>query len=200
MACATMRQFLNQTRIGSQLQFLAPQVVPHRSLVYISREDNRSSKLTEFCSNHRNLMAVSKAVPENSGMSPADDEDGVSLGTMKLPLDTDIPRFETLLFQWGNSLSQGANLPLPVPLKVDKIPGGARLGFITIGDGQTEVLVYIDCLVFPSTDGSGPGFPSCKKWTLERSGTSWRAKDHEKPSRGPQKVCRNCQSLKECIL
>ncbi|KAI8562986.1 hypothetical protein RHMOL_Rhmol03G0078800 [Rhododendron molle] len=118
-----------------------------------------------------------------------DDDDGVSLGTMKLPLDTDLPRFETLLFQWkitgkigtsglmllvfdhqvifplsgllqwANSLFQGANLPLPVPLKVDKIPGGARLGFITIGDGSvTEVLVYIDCLVFPATNSSGPMF------------------------------------------
>ncbi|KAI7998974.1 hypothetical protein LOK49_LG10G01307 [Camellia lanceoleosa] len=75
---------------------------------------------------------------------------------MKLPLNTDIPRFESLLFQWANSLCQGATLPLPMPLKVDKIPGGARLGFITIGDGENEVLVYIDCLVFPATDGSGP--------------------------------------------
>lgn len=42
--------------------------------------------------------------------------------------------------------------------QVDKIPGGARLGFITIGDGQTEVLVYIDCLVFPATSNSAPVF------------------------------------------
>lgn len=41
---------------------------------------------------------------------------------------------------------------------MDKIPGGARLGFITIGDGKTEVLVYIDCLVFPATDNSAPIF------------------------------------------
>ncbi|KAK9170374.1 hypothetical protein Syun_002514 [Stephania yunnanensis] len=75
---------------------------------------------------------------------------GSSLGTMKLPSDTDIPRFETLLFQWANSLCQGANLPLPVPLKVDKIKGGVRLGFIIIGDGKTEVPVYIDCLVCPA--------------------------------------------------
>lgn len=41
---------------------------------------------------------------------------------------------------------------------MDKIPGGARVGFITVGDGKTEVLVYIDCLVFPATSGSGPIF------------------------------------------
>ncbi|KAK4799115.1 hypothetical protein SAY86_024480 [Trapa natans] len=69
-------------------------------------------------------------------------------GTIDLPF----------LLQWANSLCQGANLPLPVPLKVDKIPGGARLGFITIEDGKTEVLVYIDCQVFPPTDGANPMF------------------------------------------
>ncbi|KAK9150944.1 hypothetical protein Syun_009253 [Stephania yunnanensis] len=51
-----------------------------------------------------------------------DDGEGVSLGTMKLPSDTNIPRFESFLYQ-------GANFPLPVPLKcdkVDKTKGGAR--------------------------------------------------------------------------
>ncbi|CDP20110.1 unnamed protein product [Coffea canephora] len=86
---------------------------------------------------------------------------------MKLPVDTDLAKFETLLFQWGNSLCQGANLPLPVPLKVDKIAGGARLGFITIGDGKTEVLVYIDCLVFPATDSSGPIFRAIRNGPLK---------------------------------
>lgn len=99
-------------------------------------------------------MPVSRRA--TSGNSPAanqDDEDGVSLGTMKLPSDTDIPRFESLLFQWANSLCQGASLPLPVPLKVDKIAGGVRLGFVTIRDGKTEVPVHIDCLVYPPTAG-----------------------------------------------
>ena len=74
---------------------------------------------------------------------------------MKLPVNTDLDRFETLLFQWANSMNQGAQIPLPMPLKVDKVKGGVRLGFITIGDGVTEVPVYIDCLVFP---GSPPVF------------------------------------------
>ncbi|KAM0947460.1 hypothetical protein DsansV1_C08g0086511 [Dioscorea sansibarensis] len=96
----------------------------------------------------------------DKGLVPStdDDEDGVSLGTMILPPDVDIARFETLLFQWANSLSQGANLPLPVPLKVDRIEGGARLGFTDVDDGKTEVRVYIDCLVFAATESSAPLF------------------------------------------
>ncbi|GAA0149389.1 hypothetical protein LIER_08574 [Lithospermum erythrorhizon] len=103
---------------------------------------------------HTNVAPV--VVKSNGGSLLGGDDDGVSLGTMKLPLDTDLARFETLLFQWANSLSQGANVPLPMPLKVDKIPGGARLGFITVGDGKTEVDVYIDCLVFPAIDNAIP--------------------------------------------
>ncbi|CAO2167138.1 unnamed protein product [Urochloa humidicola] len=58
------------------------------------------------------------AAPGTGGIVPAgDDDDGVSLGTVKLPGNIDIARFESLLFQWGNSLCQGANLPLPVPLR-----------------------------------------------------------------------------------
>ncbi|KAL2508816.1 hypothetical protein Fot_32463 [Forsythia ovata] len=116
-------------------------------------------------SSKRNLIVVPKASPD--GVSIVDDEDGVSLGTMKLPANTDLSRFETLLFQWANSLCQGANLPMPVPLKVDKIPGGARLGFITIGDGETEVLVYIDCLVFPASDSSGPLFRAIRNGPMK---------------------------------
>ncbi|KAL3628263.1 hypothetical protein CASFOL_027309 [Castilleja foliolosa] len=102
------------------------------------------------------LIVSSKA--SSSADSFSTNEDGVSLGTMKLPANTDVARFETLLFQWGNSLCQGANLPLAMPLKVDKIPNGARLGFIDIGDGDTEVLVYIDCLVFPGSENTAPMF------------------------------------------
>lgn len=50
---------------------------------------------------------------------------------------------------------------------MDKVAGGARLGFITIGDGKTEVLVYIDCLVFPATNGSGPVFRAIRNGPLK---------------------------------
>ncbi|XP_057777966.1 uncharacterized protein LOC130996682 [Salvia miltiorrhiza] len=142
---------------------------------------------TVFSRKH-NLAAVSKASSADS-ISPVDDEEGVSLGTMKLPSDTDVARFETLLFQWGNSLCQGANLPLPLPLKVDKIPGGARLGFITIGDGETEVPVYIDCLVFPGTDSSAPVFRAIRNGPKK-----------DQPPPGEPRIMRSMlEALKKCV-
>ncbi|XP_028091946.1 uncharacterized protein LOC114292244 isoform X2 [Camellia sinensis] len=142
---ASIRQVL-QPKCTKYSQFqLSPSWVVPCSLVFKTKYISRFSRLHEF-SGHRNLTAASKAT---SGNGAKEDEDGVSLGTMKLPLNTDIPRFESLLFQ------------------VDKIPGGARLGFITIGDGETEVLVYIDCLVFPATDGSGPVFRAIRNGSLK---------------------------------
>ncbi|GFZ09222.1 hypothetical protein Acr_20g0010300 [Actinidia rufa] len=160
MASATVTQILHQTCANSNTQFpYSPPIFPCSQLVFFTAKYSNFPKLQRF-SGHRNPASAARALPENGGVLPADeDEDGVSLGTMKLPLETDLLRFESLLFQWANSLCQGANLPLPVPLKVDKVPGGVRLGFITIGDGgETEALVYIDCLVFPATEGSGPIF------------------------------------------
>lgn len=51
--------------------------------------------------------------------------------------------------------------------QVDKIAGGTRLGFIIIGDGETEVLAYIDCLVFPPDGGSGPIFRAVRNGRLK---------------------------------
>ncbi|KAH7512192.1 uncharacterized protein LOC107416319 [Ziziphus jujuba] len=165
MACATRPLLHSTTHVNYQLRVSSPGVVS-RSLAFISCDNNRFPKLISPGS----LATIPKASPEGSGIVPADDEgaeDGVSLGTLKLPANTDLQRFEILLFQWANSLCQGANLPLPVPLKVDKVAGGARLGFITIGDGKTEVLVYIDCLVFPATNGSGPVFRAIRNGPLK---------------------------------
>ena len=61
----------------------------------------------------------------------------------------------------------GLVLIYAIYVQVDKIAGGARLGFITIGDGKTEVLVYIDCLVFPATDSSGPIFRAIRNGPLK---------------------------------
>ncbi|KAL4587577.1 hypothetical protein LXL04_000449 [Taraxacum kok-saghyz] len=154
MATVCSRQlFLHQRRIVSpKLPFSSDLAVPR---VQLSEQSKiRGSKLIltgEFPGG-----SVPRASPAN--ITPVGDDEGVSLGTMKLPMNTDIDRFETLLFQWANSLCQGAQLPLPMPLKVDKIQGGVRLGFITIGDGVTEVPVYIDCLVYPAIAGSTPVF------------------------------------------
>ncbi|XP_009626841.1 uncharacterized protein [Nicotiana tomentosiformis] len=158
MSSLITRQLFHITSSNSQVQ-----ICPSRSIpVFLTNKTNNSNRFfyTSEFSGCRNLTVPVKAAAKDGSISPKnqDDEDGVSLGTMKLPLDIDIARFETLLFQWANSLCQGAMLPLPVPLKVDKIPRGARLSFITVEDAQTEVLVYIDCMVFPATDNSPPIF------------------------------------------
>ncbi|KAE8098586.1 hypothetical protein FH972_016639 [Carpinus fangiana] len=169
-----MAYALHPARVNWHLQLFSPSppVVVFRSPVLTGgwNKDNNLlfSKIGQF-SGQRNLISVAKSSPESGGIVPADDADGgISLGTMKLPPNTDLQRFETLLFQWANSLSQGANLPLPEPLKVDKVAGGARLGFIKIDDdGKTEVLVYIDCLVFPATADSGPIFRAIRNGSLK---------------------------------
>ncbi|KAJ4830118.1 hypothetical protein Tsubulata_001332 [Turnera subulata] len=177
MGCATTtRQLLlistpatSRLHLSSSLPFSRLLVTSTSS--HVNGHKNRFLWLCESSSiTHRNLAAVSKSSPaDDSNIVAADDdgEDGVSLGTLKLPSNTNLDRFETLLFQWANSLCQGANLPLPVPLKVDKIAGGARLGFISIDDGKTEVLVYIDCLVFPASGGSGPIFRAIRNGPLK---------------------------------
>ncbi|KAF4396898.1 hypothetical protein F8388_004866 [Cannabis sativa] len=155
MAIAAVKSLLYSARVDSHPQLSRPLPQP---LVFFNWENKNSFlKLSE--QSRRIYHLTKKMVAKASSTQNNDPEDGVSLGTMKLPTDTDFQRFELLLFQWANSLCQGANLPLPVPLKIDKIAGGARLGFITIEDGgKTEVLVYIDCLVFPATESSGPLF------------------------------------------
>ncbi|PKA65768.1 hypothetical protein AXF42_Ash013183 [Apostasia shenzhenica] len=98
--------------------------------------------------------------PARGDILPSDADDGVSLGTMKLPPDTDIPRFETLLFQLRDP-------DAIYSWQVDKVKGGARLGFVKLEDGKTEVCVYIDCLVFPATGGSGPVFRAVRNGPLK---------------------------------
>ncbi|OWM79073.1 uncharacterized protein LOC116194649 [Punica granatum] len=171
---SALRQLLSLRRSGAQAEahqfpLLQPKRLSRSSLTVAVDRDACVRRFSKLSYGRRNWYSmIAEASPESDGIVPSsEDDDGVSLGTMKLPPDTDLPRFETLLFQWANSLCQGANLPLPMPLKVDKIPGGARLGFITIGDGETEVLVYIDCLVFPPTEGSVPIFRAIRNGPLK---------------------------------
>ncbi|XP_006646498.1 uncharacterized protein LOC102721231 [Oryza brachyantha] len=133
--------------------------------------------------------AAAAAAGKDRIVRAGDDDDGVSLGTVKLPANIDIARFETLLFQWANSLCQGANLPLPVPLRVDKVEGGVRLGFMAVEDGATQVLVYIDCLVSPATAASGPVFRAIRNGPM---------KDQEPP--GEPRIMRSLlQALQKSI-
>ncbi|KAK6244494.1 hypothetical protein QUC31_010903 [Theobroma cacao] len=171
MASAS-RQPLHATGAIPPVQHSFQRVISSLPLVFLEHKKQRLP-FTKLSGHYgqRNLIVklMGKASAGKDDIVPAadDEEDGISLGTMKLPSNTDLQRFETLLFQWANSLCQGANVPLPIPLKIDKIPGGARLGFITIGDGKTDVLVYIDCLVFPATDGSGPMFRAIRNGPLK---------------------------------
>ncbi|MCL7040927.1 hypothetical protein MKW94_030601 [Papaver nudicaule] len=149
----------------------------NNQILFSANNNHFSTQLSSKLSN-RTTLVVLKATPKNDSIVQADSEDGVSLGTMKLPGNIDIPRFER------------SNLPLAYPLKVDKISGGARLGFITIKDnGETETLVYIDCLVFPSTDGSGPLFRAIR---------NGGAKDQSPP--GEPRIMRSLQeALKKSV-
>ncbi|XVE61450.1 hypothetical protein DITRI_Ditri06bG0041200 [Diplodiscus trichospermus] len=173
LMAGAFRQPLHTTTAISPVQPSYPTAWGISSLpVAVLKDKKKGLSKLSGCYGHRSLIV--KLVGKGSSgkdeitPAPADDlEDGVQLGTMKLPSNTDLQRFDTLLFQWANSLCQGANLPLPMPLKIDKIPGGARLGFITIGDGKTEVLVYIDCVVFPATEGSGPMFRAIRNGPLK---------------------------------
>ncbi|KAJ8427898.1 hypothetical protein Cgig2_008516 [Carnegiea gigantea] len=137
MASVTLRQII----IQQQTQFLSTK--PHPTISFItttSLNPNRRNEFPRLFSSlygHRNLPAPVRSSPGKDGLVPsAADDEGVSLGTMKLSRDINIPRFETLLFQ------------------VDKIEGGVRLGFVSIEDGKANVEVYIDCTVIPGSNDS----------------------------------------------
>ncbi|KAF5771929.1 hypothetical protein HanRHA438_Chr13g0581931 [Helianthus annuus] len=166
MATVCSKQlFLQLRESGSPKLPLSSDRVSHR--FRLSKSDkNRASRLV--LGGQFSGCSVVRANPVNNSITPAgDDDEGVSLGTMKLPINTDLDRFETLLFQWANSMNQGAQIPLPMPLKVDKVKGGIRIGFITIGDGVIEVPVYIDCLVYPAAAGSPPIFRAIRNGPMK---------------------------------
>ncbi|KAM3352756.1 hypothetical protein ACQJBY_024144 [Aegilops geniculata] len=171
MAAATARQLLVHRITSSCSSGTLPKhtssshgLSAYSSMCFQAGGRNKAEKLPSFRA--RVSVKPPRAVPGKGGIVPADD-DGVSLGTVKLPANIDVARFEGLLFQWGNSLCQGAMLPLPVPIKVDKVEGGIRLGFIGIDDGATSLLAYIDCLVSPATDGSGFVFRAIRNGAMK---------------------------------
>lgn len=102
MSSLTTRQFFHKTH-NSQVQ-ICPRSIPP-STMFITNKNNNINKrffnLSEFSSNQNLTHVVVKASGGDGSISPKDQdyEDGVSLGTMKLPLDIDLARFETLLFQ-----------------------------------------------------------------------------------------------------
>ncbi|KAL0338661.1 UNVERIFIED_CONTAM: Sorting nexin 1 [Sesamum angustifolium] len=169
MASMAIRQVLNVVH-ASHVKFSSSPFIKPKSPTFIANNNiAHFLSLAEF-SSKRNPVPASKASSSADNITPVDNyEEGVSLV--------------------GNSLCQGANLPLPVPLKVDKIPGGARLGFITVGDGETEVLVYIDCLVFPATDTSVPMFRAIRNGPMK-----------DQPPPGEPRIMRSLlDALKKCV-
>lgn len=167
MASAAARQLINPQTIHYNKCQISAHHPFSKSLSFTANLNDNTIHSSKF-SSHRNLPVTVKSSAGKDSSVASDNEEGVSLGTMRLPLDTDIPRFETLLFQWANSLNQGAQLPLPVPLKVDKIEGGVRLGFVEIDDGKTQVRVYIDCQVITGSNNSDPPiFRATRKGVLK---------------------------------
>ncbi|KAH9573807.1 hypothetical protein CY35_01G020500 [Sphagnum magellanicum] len=113
----------------------------------------------------RRSFAVTRAQAEDGGALTQEGGswgEPVSLGTAILPPDVDLPKLEALLFQWGNSITQNASLPLPYPLKVDKVEGGVRLGYISLNNGVIENLVHIDVIVSPAEGDSNAMFQALR--------------------------------------
>ncbi|XP_044486751.1 uncharacterized protein LOC123211864 isoform X2 [Mangifera indica] len=171
MAC-TMR-LTKPMRASSHVHISSSMPIhSYQVLIFNTRNSRKEFNKQSVLLGQQNLIPVPKSSQPNDSVVPSeDDENGVSLGTMKLPPNTDLQHFDSLLFQ------------------VDKIPGGARLGFITVGDGQTEVLVYIDCLVFPATSSSGPIFRAIRNGPLK-----------DKPPPGEPRIMRSLlQALQKSV-
>ena len=104
MASAAARSLLYFARVNSHAR-LSPPAAASRPFVFCTWETNKSlPKLSEQSrrSYYLTKQVVKASSAQNDGIVPANDddpEDGVSLGTMKLPSDVDLQRFETLLFQ-----------------------------------------------------------------------------------------------------
>ncbi|GJP63313.1 hypothetical protein CLOP_g20385 [Closterium sp. NIES-67] len=80
----------------------------------------------------------------------AGEREVVSLGTAVLPGDCDLESLEAMMAQWATSLTQNANLPLQSPLKVDRVPGGVRLG-VEVSEDDTTRPVDIIVTVEPAS-------------------------------------------------
>ncbi|XP_044486760.1 uncharacterized protein LOC123211864 isoform X3 [Mangifera indica] len=118
MAC-TMR-LTKPMRASSHVHISSSMPIhSYQVLIFNTRNSRKEFNKQSVLLGQQNLIPVPKSSQPNDSVVPSeDDENGVSLGTMKLPPNTDLQHFDSLLFQWANSLCQGANLPLPMPLKV----------------------------------------------------------------------------------
>ena len=102
MAFCAARLLFQPARVNSHVP-LSPLTVSSRSPLLITWDKDKDiiNNLFLFKLSQRSLTSVAKSSPESDGIVPAD-EDGVSLGTLKLPSNTNLQRFESLLFQVHN--------------------------------------------------------------------------------------------------
>lgn len=115
--------------------------------------DCRSSRRGRL---HKFLAAPLAAAGDGDVVTQNVSEGGVSLGTARLPDDVNLRQLESLLYQWANDLTANGNLPLPIPIKVDKKEGGISIGFVRLRDGRVEAPVSIDI----SLSAAGGGRPA----------------------------------------
>ncbi|KAJ8532690.1 hypothetical protein K7X08_015579 [Anisodus acutangulus] len=96
MSSLTTRQLFH-IKHNSQVQLCPSRSIP-LSTLFITNKNNNSSTSEFSC--HQNLSVVVKAAGGGGTISPKDQdyEDGVSLGTMKLPLDLRLYSFRA----WSN--------------------------------------------------------------------------------------------------
>lgn len=104
MAAATARQPLVHRITSSCSSGTLPKHTSssHGLSAYRSRCFSKAEKLPSLRA--RVSVKPPHAVPGKGGIVPADD-DGVSLGTVKLPANIDVARFEGLLFQVSTVVS-----------------------------------------------------------------------------------------------
>eukprot|EP00208_Stichococcus_sp_RCC1054_P006684 CAMPEP_0206139402 /NCGR_PEP_ID=MMETSP1473-20131121/5850_1 /ASSEMBLY_ACC=CAM_ASM_001109 /TAXON_ID=1461547 /ORGANISM="Stichococcus sp, Strain RCC1054" /LENGTH=203 /DNA_ID=CAMNT_0053533179 /DNA_START=153 /DNA_END=764 /DNA_ORIENTATION=+ len=70
------------------------------------------------------------------------DDSTLQLGTAKLPADVDVVTFTGKLYQWANALTtNGQNLPLALPLRIDVVKGGFKMQLLRIGTDEQPVSV-----------------------------------------------------------
>eukprot|EP00850_Spirogloea_muscicola_P000376 SM000001S04778 [mRNA] locus=s1:2121521:2122741:- [translate_table: standard] len=100
-------------------------------------------------------------------LASGDNTPAISLGTAQLPADIDLKKLDGYLFQWANSVTQSANLPLPLPLKVDKLDNGVRLGYIRVVNGEVEPIVNIDVTLTPASGDETAMFRAVRSGPLK---------------------------------
>ena len=98
---ASAVRLLHPARAGSQVQVSSSLAVPRIVVFNFNKRQNSKRYIrhsSEFSGPHKSTPVVQSS-QQNDGVVPSDNEDGVSLGTLKLPGNTDLQRFESLLFQ-----------------------------------------------------------------------------------------------------